>query len=280
MAIALYATGWWMWINIPQTPDAVVICVIIFNAAFGYRLVNIQMHWSAWANILVQLGTSSVVIPTWGILASNLFYCSCNVDTYEQLCRLCPWQFEQRVFHCRPRRIGRSITSLVRWHLFCKRLLGGVYTRCMGHSVSLASLSVSQSLRRFGRSVLKRQCSVFLYVVPLERISEATFYLWLLVNLVYPETKGIPLEEMDAVFGEGGCLHVFLLWSGTWLYCVAEDTGKGYLHDYSEQVALFPRGEEDTEEVHEHGHSGRISQESRSQHRHQNGYVAVSSSDD
>lgn len=24
--------------------------------------------------------------------------------------------------------------------------------------------------------------------------------------LVYPETKGIPLEEMDAVFGEGECI--------------------------------------------------------------------------
>jgi hypothetical protein len=23
-------------------------------------------------------------------------------------------------------------------------------------------------------------------------------------NIVYPETKGVPLEEMDAVFGEGG----------------------------------------------------------------------------
>lgn len=26
-----------MWINIPQTPQAVVVCVIIFNAAFGFR---------------------------------------------------------------------------------------------------------------------------------------------------------------------------------------------------------------------------------------------------
>lgn len=36
MALALTATGWWMWINVPQTPNAVVACVIIFNAAFGY----------------------------------------------------------------------------------------------------------------------------------------------------------------------------------------------------------------------------------------------------
>lgn len=38
MAAALVATGWWMYIDVPQTPNAVVLCVIIFNAAFGYRL--------------------------------------------------------------------------------------------------------------------------------------------------------------------------------------------------------------------------------------------------
>lgn len=37
MGIALGLTGWWMYIDIPQTPQAVVVCVIIFNAAFGYR---------------------------------------------------------------------------------------------------------------------------------------------------------------------------------------------------------------------------------------------------
>lgn len=36
MAFALMATGWWMWIDVPQTPQAVVACVIVFNAAFGY----------------------------------------------------------------------------------------------------------------------------------------------------------------------------------------------------------------------------------------------------
>jgi hypothetical protein len=37
MAGALMATGWWMYLDVPQTPNAVVLCVIIFNAAFGYR---------------------------------------------------------------------------------------------------------------------------------------------------------------------------------------------------------------------------------------------------
>lgn len=37
MAVALILTGWWMYIDVPQTPQAVVVCVIVFNAAFGYR---------------------------------------------------------------------------------------------------------------------------------------------------------------------------------------------------------------------------------------------------
>jgi hypothetical protein len=39
MAIALGATGWFMYIDIPATPNAVVACVIIYNAFFGYRYV-------------------------------------------------------------------------------------------------------------------------------------------------------------------------------------------------------------------------------------------------
>lgn len=37
MGISLGLTGWWMYIDVPETPQAVVVCVIIFNAAFGYR---------------------------------------------------------------------------------------------------------------------------------------------------------------------------------------------------------------------------------------------------
>ena len=37
MGIALVATGYWMRLDVPATPNAVVTCVIIFNAAFGYR---------------------------------------------------------------------------------------------------------------------------------------------------------------------------------------------------------------------------------------------------
>ena len=37
MGLALGMTGWWMYIDVPQTARAVVVCVIVFNAAFGYR---------------------------------------------------------------------------------------------------------------------------------------------------------------------------------------------------------------------------------------------------
>ena len=36
MCISLCATGYWMYMDVAQTPNAVVACVIIFNAAFGY----------------------------------------------------------------------------------------------------------------------------------------------------------------------------------------------------------------------------------------------------
>ena len=36
MGVFLALTGWWMYIDVAETPRAVVICVIVFNAAFGY----------------------------------------------------------------------------------------------------------------------------------------------------------------------------------------------------------------------------------------------------
>jgi hypothetical protein len=39
MSASLVATGWWMYVDVPRTPNAVVICVILFNAFFGYRSV-------------------------------------------------------------------------------------------------------------------------------------------------------------------------------------------------------------------------------------------------
>lgn len=39
MSLALCATGYFIYLDLPETPNAVVACVIIFNAAFGFRLV-------------------------------------------------------------------------------------------------------------------------------------------------------------------------------------------------------------------------------------------------
>ena len=35
MAVALTFTGWWIYIDQAITPNAVVVCVVIYNAAFG-----------------------------------------------------------------------------------------------------------------------------------------------------------------------------------------------------------------------------------------------------
>ena len=37
MTIALLTIGWWLYVDLAETPQAVVVCVIIYNAAFGYR---------------------------------------------------------------------------------------------------------------------------------------------------------------------------------------------------------------------------------------------------
>lgn len=41
MCAALSATGWWIYVDQAVTPNAVVVCVIVFNAAFGYRYERI-----------------------------------------------------------------------------------------------------------------------------------------------------------------------------------------------------------------------------------------------
>jgi hypothetical protein len=57
MGIALVATGYWMNLDVPATPNAVVTCVIIFNAAFGYRLAHV-----------LSVITLDLVLNSWGPL--------------------------------------------------------------------------------------------------------------------------------------------------------------------------------------------------------------------
>lgn len=40
---------------------------------------------------------------------------------------------------------------------------------------------------------------------------------------VYPETKGVPLEEMDAVFGEGSWADSCIIGEGSHIYAFAEE---------------------------------------------------------
>ncbi|KDQ09283.1 hypothetical protein BOTBODRAFT_37192 [Botryobasidium botryosum FD-172 SS1] len=124
MACALGATGWWMQHDSPMTPQAVVVCVIVFNAGFGY---------------------------SWGPI---------------------PWLYPPEIMPLIFRAKGVSLSTATNW--FFNYLVG------------------------YGTPVLQDLIGWRLY--PMHAFfCVCSFFL---VYFVYPETKGIPLEEMDVVFGE------------------------------------------------------------------------------
>ncbi|KAJ3735888.1 hypothetical protein DFJ43DRAFT_1150655 [Lentinula guzmanii] len=108
MAISLFATGYFMYLDRPETPNAVVACVIIFNAAFGY---------------------------SWGPI---------------------PWLYPPEIMPLTVRAKGVSLSTATNWAF---NFLVGEIT---------------------------------------PYLQEASVYF------LYPETKGVTLEDMDAVFGEAG----------------------------------------------------------------------------
>ncbi|KAJ7932510.1 general substrate transporter [Mycena leptocephala] len=124
MAAALVATGYWMYIDVPQTAKAVVVCVIIFNAAFGY---------------------------SWGPL---------------------PWLYPPEIMPLTIRAKGVSLSTATNW--------------AFNFWVGLTTPVFQERLewRLYPMHGFFCVCS------------------FVLVYFFYPETKGIPLEEMDAVFGE------------------------------------------------------------------------------
>ncbi|KAE9408206.1 general substrate transporter [Gymnopus androsaceus JB14] len=124
MAISLTATGWWMYIDVPRTPNAVVICVIIYNAAFGY---------------------------SWGPL---------------------PWLYPPEIMPLAIRAKGVSLSTSTNWAF---NFLVGEIT---------PELQEVITWRLYPMHGFFCVCS------------------FILVYFLYPETKGIPLEEMDLVFGE------------------------------------------------------------------------------
>ncbi|GJJ08797.1 hypothetical protein Clacol_003016 [Clathrus columnatus] len=124
MMVALITTGYWMKIDVPMTPNAVVACVIIFNAAFGY---------------------------SWGPV---------------------PWLYPPEIMPLAHRAKGVSLSTATNW-LF-NWLVGQV------------------------TPVLQSTITWRLY--PMHGFFCACSFV--LVYFLYPETKGVPLEEMDRVFGE------------------------------------------------------------------------------
>ncbi|KAH9846809.1 general substrate transporter [Lenzites betulinus] len=123
MALALGMTGWWMYIDVPETPQAVVFCVIVFNAAFGYSWGPIPLYPPEILPLTVR--AKGVSLST----ATN-------------------WAFNFLVGEMTP-----ILQESIEWRLYP---MHGFFCVCS----------------------------------------------FILVYFLYPETKGVPLEEMDAVFGE------------------------------------------------------------------------------
>ncbi|KII93797.1 hypothetical protein PLICRDRAFT_36028 [Plicaturopsis crispa FD-325 SS-3] len=124
MGTALGALGWWMYIDVPQTPNAVVACVIIFNAGFGY---------------------------SWGPL---------------------PWLYPPEIMPLTVRAKGVSLSTATNW----------AFNYIVGEVTPYLQDLIEWRL------------------YPMHGFFCACSFV--LVYFLYPETMGVPLEEMDAVFGE------------------------------------------------------------------------------
>ncbi|KAI0800970.1 general substrate transporter [Fomes fomentarius] len=124
MALALGLTGWWMYIDVAETPRAVVVCVIVFNAAFGY---------------------------SWGPI---------------------PWLYPPEIMPLAVRAKGVSLSTATNWAF---NFLVGEMTPYLQELIEW---------RLYPMHGFFCVCS------------------FVLVYFLYPETKGVPLEEMDTVFGE------------------------------------------------------------------------------
>ncbi|KAF8812059.1 general substrate transporter [Phlegmacium glaucopus] len=125
MALALAATGYFIYLVEPWTPNAVVASVIIFNAAFGY---------------------------SWGPL---------------------PWLYPPEIMPLTFRAKGVSLSTATNW----------AFNWVVGQTTPYLQDLIEWRLY-FMHSFFC-VCS------------------FILGQSLYPETKGVPLEEMDLVFGEG-----------------------------------------------------------------------------
>ncbi|KAK8850652.1 hypothetical protein IAR55_004571 [Kwoniella newhampshirensis] len=124
MAIALTATGWWIYIDQAITPNAVVICVVIYNAAFGM---------------------------SWGPV---------------------PWLYPPEIMPLAFRAKGVSLSTATNW---------------------LSNWWVGVTTPIFQELIGWRLYPMHAFFCCLS---------FVLVYFLYPETRGVPLEEMDALFGD------------------------------------------------------------------------------
>ncbi|KAJ7169771.1 general substrate transporter [Mycena filopes] len=140
MATALFATGYWLYIDVPQTAKAVVVCVIIFNAAFGY---------------------------SWGPL---------------------PWLYPPEIMPLTIRAKGVSLSTATNW----------LFNFWVG-----ATTPIFQELIEWRLYPMHGFFCICSFVLVYFCTSFRDLVTGILMPfVVYPETKGVPLEEMDAVFGE------------------------------------------------------------------------------
>ncbi|EJT48422.1 receptor [Trichosporon asahii var. asahii CBS 2479] len=124
MAIALTATGYWIYIDQAITPNAVVVCVVVYNFAFGM---------------------------SWGPI---------------------PWLYPPEIMPLPFRAKGVSLSTATNW---LSNYWVGVTT------------PVFQELIGWRLYIMH----AFFCVVS-----------FILVYFLYPETRGVPLEEMDKLFGD------------------------------------------------------------------------------
>lgn len=160
MAIALTTTGWWIYIDQAITPNAVVVCVVIYNFAFGMSWGPVP--WLYPPEIMplpfrargVSLSTATVSAPV-------------RVQLIVQ-----NWLF---VSVACLNRTDRRITGWASQRPFSKKSLDGGSTPCtLSFAWCLSCWSTSVSCRFLIRPDVS----------------------------VYPETRGVSLEEMDKLFGD------------------------------------------------------------------------------
>ncbi|KAG2011743.1 sugar transporter [Coprinopsis cinerea AmutBmut pab1-1] len=124
MGFALFATGYFMYLTASWTPNAVVLSVIVFNAAFGY---------------------------SWGPI---------------------PWLYPPEIMPLEMRAKGVSLSTATNWAF---------------------NWVVGQSTPYLQEVIRWRLYWMHGFFCGLS---------FVLVYYTYPETKGVPLEEMDRIFGE------------------------------------------------------------------------------